>query len=189
MGNPFSVISWGKNKWTGTGINNPWHSPSFMELADNAWKTQNYFKGTQGSKKVAENAWNTSKDLIKSIKDNADTYIENPTSNRWIGKDGKEYLEPKKGMKREQISSTAIESIIVDKNTTREGNNGTDYKVSISYVGNNSKYYDYWATEADIEELLEAPSKGREVAMNWNGHWEGQPGHKTWVTNSRHYYN
>lgn len=189
MKNPFSVISWGNNSWTGTGINNPWNSPTFNQLADKAWKSQNFFKGTLGARRISKHAWATSKDLINSVKNNAETYVESPTSNRWVTKDGIEYLEPHKGATRQQAASTAIESIIIDKNTSRNSSWGTDYKVSISFVGNGTSYYDYWATEQDIEDLLQAPSKGREVALNWNGHWEGQPGQKTWVTNPRHYYN
>lgn len=184
MGNPFGSIRWTKNSWTGTGIN----SFKSSSMGDVNWKIADYFKGTKGTKRVADHAWNTSKDLIRSIKENPETYVETPTSNRWVGKDGSEYLTPKTGMERIQLPSTCIESIIVDKKVSRDGNYGTQYKVSISYVNNSKKYYDYWASEGDIEDLMKAPSKGREVTRDWNGHWEGPKGQKKWITNPIHYY-
>lgn len=175
-----------KNPWK-FSMPAEWKTSSFYGDVDWNKKAADYFKGTQGSKLTAKHAWNVSKDLINSIKNNAETFIENPTSNRWIGKD-KEYLEPKRGMSHVQVPSTCIESIIVDKNTSRNNKNGTvDYKVSISF-DSTGKYYDYWATLKDIEELINAPSKGREVVENWNGHWEGQPGSKVWIHNPVHYY-
>jgi hypothetical protein len=116
-----------------------------------------FYKGTQGAKLVSKNAWNTSKDLQKSIKEQQ-TYIESPTSNRWIGAGGKESLAPKVGNRRVQTPSTAIQDVIYDPKTNT---------ASVMFV-DGKKYYDYEVTPEQMEEFVNAPSKGHLVATEWN---------------------
>lgn len=124
-----------------------------------------FYKDAQGIKHTPKSDWDRgqAETLQMSIRHNGETYIESPESNRWIGKDG-ESLVPQKGKKHIQQPSTAIESIIIDKDETK----GDQFKVSISFTSRPTKYYDYWATEKDIMDLINAASKGREVALEWN---------------------
>jgi hypothetical protein len=120
-------------------------------------KRQDFYRGTQGSQLVSKNAWNTSRDLQKSVKEQ-ETYIEAPTSNRWIGANGKESLAPKVGNRRVQMPSTAIQDVIYDPKTNT---------ASVMFV-DGKKYYDYEVTPDQMEDFINAPSKGHHVATLWN---------------------
>lgn len=120
-------------------------------------KRQDTYYGTQGSKLVSKNAWDTSKSLQKSVKEQ-ETYIISPTSNRWIGAEGKESLEPKVGNRRIQVPSTAIEDVIYEPSTNT---------ASVMFTGG-KKYYDYEVTPDQMEDFIKAPSKGHHVATLWN---------------------
>lgn len=124
-----------------------------------------YYKDAQGPRFSSNKG--QSKTLDLSLKHNAETYIEAPESNRWIGADGEETNVPLRGAQRYSIPSTAIESIIVDKDTTKPTDSNR-FKVSISFTSAPTKYYDYWATEDEVKDLMNAGSKGREVALDWN---------------------
>lgn len=124
-----------------------------------------FYKDAQGSRYSANKG--QSKTLQLSIENNPATFIERPESNRWLDKDVGESLTPIQGAVHIQQPSTAIESIIINKEETKPGDSSR-YKVSISFTGDGTKYYDYWATEKEIDQLMNAGSKGREVALHWN---------------------
>ena len=135
-------------------------------MATNVWgrilnnmrnKRKDYFKGTQGSKLISKNAWDVSKDLQKSIQDQ-ETFIEAPTTNRWIGKGGVESITPERGKRRVQMPSTAIKDVMYDPNSTT---------ASVMFV-DGDKYYDYKVSPTEMKDFLNAPSKGHHVSTLWN---------------------
>ena len=120
-----------------------------------------YYNRTQGP--AYTDNMKKSEAMELSIENNPETFIEHPETNRWKTEDGKATTTDT-GKDHFTIPSTAVESIIVDKNTKKEDR----VKVSISFTTNPTKYYDYWATEAEIEGLMNASSKGLHVARYWN---------------------
>lgn len=122
-----------------------------------------YFNEAQGPKYSSKplNADN----LEMSLKYNEQTLIDNPMSNRFLGGgDNSDPLEPGKGKQHISQPSTAIDSIYVDKSETK----GDKFHVAIAFKSAPTNFYDYWATENDLQDLINAGSKGREVALYWN---------------------
>lgn len=124
---------------------------------------RDYFTEAQGPRFAGKAFKERSKDLNMSLKYNDQTLIDNPMSNRWYGGDGDE-MEPGRGKYRISHPSTAIESIYVDKSETK----GDRFLVAIAFKSAPTNFYNYWATEDDLRDLINAGSKGREVAYYWN---------------------
>lgn len=126
-----------------------------------------YYDRAQGPKYSSKPA--NSENLEMSLKYNQQTLIDSPMSNRWYGGNGNDNeldpMEPGKGKYHISQPSTAIDSIYVDKSETK----GSDkFHVAIAFKSAPTNFYDYWATEDDLQELINAGSKGREVALHWN---------------------